>query len=106
MGKHYDKCSCIKMQSEETITSNYENNNLIETNVNSENNKKPKLKFFNGIFNKIFQKNKNEIIIQSIFRGFIFRKTDFQTIKYIFQKRTFKNQILKQKMNILYSQNV
>ena len=36
---------------------------------------------FNGIFNKIFQKNKNEIIIQSIFRGFIFRKTDFQTIK-------------------------
>lgn len=81
MGKHYDKCSCIKMQSEETITSNYENNNLIETNVNSENNKKPKLKFFNGIFNKIFQKNKNEILIQSIFRGFIFRKTDFQTIK-------------------------
>ena len=70
MGQNYEKCSCLKMQNEDTITSNYQpNNNSFETNIIHENNKQKKLKLFNGIIDKLLNKNSKELFIQSIFRG-------------------------------------
>ena len=58
MGQNYDKCSCLKMQNEETITSNYQqNNNSFSTNIIHDINPKQKLKLFNGILDKLIHKN-------------------------------------------------
>ena len=77
MGQTYEHCSCMKSQKEDTI----KDNNSIETNVHHDNIKNKRLKYFNGIFNKILKKIKKEVLIQSTFRGFYFRKIKYPLIK-------------------------
>ena len=77
MGQTYEHCSCMKTQKDDSM----KDNNSIETNINHDNYKKKKLKYFHGIFNKILNNIKKEVLIQSIFRGFYFRKIKYPLIK-------------------------